>query len=485
MKKRWKLAAGIAAALLAVPAAAYVAAVRPNYPPVPVLEAAPPRTQAEADRQDLELLRRLPEVDRSFPDGARERFDLRIEGLLAEVSAAGPAGMDRARFETAITCAVALAGNGHTYVRGAAMGRSLNALPLRLVWFDDGLHVVAARAALADLLGARVAALGGRTPEDLAGALRPCIGGNDVRARLLSVSLLSSPAALHAMGLLPAADAATLAFDLPDGRRVERRIEADPRPAIRAEGEVRWPASDLLPTALPADDGPWRHVLTGVDALPLYLQHADRAYWHDYPAPDTLFVELRRIRDTPGAGPDDGLEAFLDRVLAEAAQRRPKTVILDLRANTGGDYMLTAAFTRRLPDVLAPDARIRVLTGPDTFSAAITTLARLKHFGGDRVAIVGRPVGDFPSFWAEGGRLTLPHSGISLRYSTAFHDWGRGCGLAQIGRCFWLNYLYGVAGGELSPTVKVPFTFADYRAGRDPDLEAVMSRPAASVATEG
>jgi hypothetical protein len=475
MKKRWKIAAGIAAALLAVPAAAYVAVVRPNYPPVPVLEAAPPRNQAEADRQDLELLRKLPEVDRSFSDGTRERFDLRIEGLLAEVAAAGPAGMDRARFETVITCAVALAGNGHTYVRGAAMGRSLNTLPLRLVWFDDGLYVVSAREALADLLGARVAALGGRTPEDLAGALRPCIGGNDVRARLLSVSLLSSPAALHALGLLPAADAATLAFDLPDGRRVERRIEADPRPAIRAKGEVRWPASDLLPSALPADDGPWRHVLSGADALPLYLQHGDRAYWDATPEPDTLFVELRQNRDAPGAGSDDSLEAFLDRVLADAAERKPKTVIVDLRANTGGDYMLTAAFSRRLPGVLAPDARIHVLTGPDTFSAAISTLARLKHFGGGRVEIVGRPVGDFTDFWGEGGWLTLPNSGLAIRYATAFHDWGRGCGPAQIGSCFWLNYLYGVAGGDLSPTVKVPFTFADYRAGRDPDLEAVAA----------
>lgn len=478
MKKRWKLAAGIAAVLLAVPAAAYVAAVRPNYPPVPVLEATPPRTQAEADRQDLELLRRLPDVDRSFSADARDRFDLRIEGLLAEVSAAGPAGMDRARFEMAITRAVALAGNGHTYVRGVAMGRSLNSLPLRLVWFDDGLHVVAARAALAGLLGARVAALGGRTPEDLAVALRPYIGGNDSRARLLSVNLLSSPAALHALGLLPAPDAAVLAFDLPDGRRVERRIEADPRPAIRPEGEVRWPASDLLPTALPTDDGPWQHVLSDAAALPLYLQHADRAYWHAAPAPDTLFVELRRIRDMPG----DGLEAFLDRVLAKAAERQPKTVIIDLRANPGGDYMLAAAFSRRLPQLLGPDARIHMLTGPDTFSAAISTLARLKHFGGDRVEIVGRPVGDFAAFWAEGGRLTLPNSGISIRYSTAFHDWGRGCGLAEIGRCFWLNYLYGVAGGDLSPTVPVPFTFADYRAGRDPDIEAVTARRAAVAA---
>lgn len=475
--RRWSFAAGIAVTLLAVPATAYVAVMRPNYPAVPVLAAPAPKTQAEAERQDLELLRRLPEIDGSFSTEARVRFEQQIDSLMAGLSTAGPDGLDKPRFELAVTRAVALAGNGHTLVNGIAMGRSLNALPLRLVWFDDGLHVVSARAAQADILGARVVGLGGRSPEEVAAALHPYIGGKDSRARLLSVNFLSSPAALHALGLLPETDAAVLTLELPDGRRIDRRVQADPRPAIRADRATRWPASDLLPATLPTDDGPWAHVLDGTAALPLYLQQGDRAYWQAYPAPDTLFVELRRTRDMPGTG----LEDFLDQVVTEAAERQPKTVVVDLRSNRGGDYMLTTAFTRRLPEVLGPDARIRVLIGPDTFSAAIVILARLKHFGGDRVQAVGRPTGDFTSFWAEGGWLTLPNSRIDIHYSPAFHDWGKGCGVGEIGRCFWLNYLYGVAGGDLAPAVPVRFTFADYRAGRDPDLEAAVGRQAAGA----
>ncbi|MGO4723938.1 MULTISPECIES: hypothetical protein [unclassified Inquilinus] len=480
--RRWAIAAGIGAVLMvaagAAAGAAYLVVVRPNYPQLAPADLPAPGTRAEAQRQDLERLRQLPEIDRSFSPEALGRFDQRIDGLLAEVAAAAPGGLDDAGFELGVTRAVALAENGHTYVRGGAMGRSLNALPLRLVWFDDGLYVVSARAALADLLGARVVTLGGRTPEALAGTLRPYFGGRDSRARLLSVSLISSPAALHALGLLPSPDAASLVLDLADGRRVTREIAADPRPAMRGEGAVRQPAIDLLPTALPEDDGPWQHVLSGAATLPLYLQQGDRTYWQAYPDAGTLFVELRGISDDAGTG----LADFLAQVVEEASRRKPKSVIVDLRANPGGNYVLTADFTRRLPQALGPEGRIYVLTGPDTFSAAITTLARLKYFAPGNVEIVGQATGDFTAFWAEGGRTALPNSGISIRYASAFHDWRNGCGLAEIGRCFWLNYVYGVAAGDLSPTVPTGFTFADYRAGRDPALDAIAARgPAASA----
>lgn len=474
--RRWAIAAWIGAALVVTAGtaagAAYLAAIRPNYPSLPPADAPAPGNRAEAQRQDLERLRRLPEIDRSFSPEALAAFNRQIDVLSAQASAAAPGGLDDAGFELGVTRAVALAGNGHTYVRGVSMGRSLNTLPLRLVWFDDGLYVVSARAALAELLGARVLALGGHAPEELAGTLRPYVGGRDSRARLLSVDLISSPAALHALGLLPSPDTAALELQLADGRRVTRDIAADPRPPMRGEGAVRQPALDLLPATLPQDDGPWRHVLSGADALPLYLQHGDRSYWQAYPDPATLFVELRSVSDDPGSS----LAEFLAGVVEEAARRRPRAAIIDLRANPGGNYELTAEFTRRLPEALGPDGRIYVLTGPDTFSAAITTLARLKHFAQGEAEIVGRPMGDVSAFWAEGGRMSLPNSHLSIRYASAFHDWEHGCGLAQIGRCFWLNYVYGVAAGDLSPTMPTGFTFADYRAGRDPAFDAIAIR---------
>ncbi|KGM32276.1 hypothetical protein, partial [Inquilinus limosus] len=205
--RRWAIAAWIGAALVVMAGTAagttYLAVIRPNYPSLPPADAPAPGNRAEAQRQDLERLRRLPEIDRSFSPETLAAFDRQIDTLAAQASAAAPDGLDDARFEVGVTRAVALAGNGHTYVRGVSMGRSLNALPLRLVWFDDGLYVVSAREALADLLGARVLTLGGRAPEELAGMLRPYVGGRDSRARLLSVDLISSPAALHALGLLP------------------------------------------------------------------------------------------------------------------------------------------------------------------------------------------------------------------------------------------------------------------------------------------
>lgn len=423
--------------------------------------------RAGRNRADLEAVRALPEMDRSFSPEERRQFEAAIDELMAR------AGQhDDAQLEMGITRAVALAANGHTYVRGVAMGRSLNSLPLRMIWFDDGLFVVAAKQEHANLLGARVREMGGHTPEDLAKELQPYVGGRPTRARLFSINFMTSPAAMHAIGLLPSPLQATFTFELPDGSRVQQTIDAEPQPAVTEGDAVRWPALDLIPQSLPAG-GRWRHVLADRADLPLWLQQGTRLYWHTYPNPRTVYVAFRRTRDDG----EPKLEDFLDGVIEEASGRRPQVAIVDLRANTGGAYEMANSFTRRLPSALARDGRVYVLTGPDTFSAGVVIAARLKHSARGRIDIVGGEMGDYPQFWAEGGRVNLPGSGLTVRYSDAFHDWEKGCGLSQIGRCHWLNFFFDVAAGDLLPTIPVRFTFADYIAGRDPVLAAVEKRP--------
>ena len=46
-----------------------------------------------------------------------------------------------------------------------------------------------------------------------------------------------------------------------------------------------------------------------------------------------------------------------------------------------------------------------------------------------------------------------------------------GCYL--IARCFWLDFAYGVAAGNLSPQVEVAWKFADFAYGRDTVLDRV------------
>jgi hypothetical protein len=89
--------------------------------------------------------------------------------------------------------------------------------------------------------------------------------------------------------------------------------------------------------------------------------------------------------------------------------------------------------------------------------------------------IVGEPIGDYPQFWAEAAaRIVLPNSGLRIGYATGYHDWEHGCSLADVLVCYLPNYKIGVAGGDLSPTVPAPWSFADYLAGKDTAIESVM-----------
>ena len=89
--------------------------------------------------------------------------------------------------------------------------------------------------------------------------------------------------------------------------------------------------------------------------------------------------------------------------------------MLDLRYDGGGDYTLTSAFAHALPKLVRAPGRIALITGPDEFSAGITTAAFVKDAGGARVTIVGEPVGDRLSFWSEGGHGCLPHAQAVLQ----------------------------------------------------------------------
>jgi hypothetical protein len=177
------------------------------------------------------------------------------------------------------------------------------------------------------------------------------------------------------------------------------------------------------------------------------------------------------LRDQNGAR--QSLPQFLDRVLEEVRAGVFSTVVVDLRASPGGDYTKTVRFSEQLPKVLPARGRVFILVGPNTFSAALITAARLKYFAGAKGSLVGEPMGDRARFWAEGKKVTLPYSNISLRYSTAYHDWSEGCSWIDLPRCYLFNYYAQVAAGDLSPDVPVVVSFDGYAAGRDPVLEAV------------
>ena len=114
-----------------------------------------PANALEAQQQDIEQFSRLLAMDRSFSPAARAEADRRIAELKSEHML-----LDKERFRVALMRITALADNGHTGLYFGKGGQNL--MPLRVAQFADGLYVLRAKSAYADLLGARVESIEGK-----------------------------------------------------------------------------------------------------------------------------------------------------------------------------------------------------------------------------------------------------------------------------------------------------------------------------------
>src|SRR5260221_14503676 len=101
---------------------------------------------------------------------------------------------------------------------------------------------------------------------------------------------------------------------------------------------------------------------------------------------ETCYITSDEARQPP-LGTRDPFEVIL--------QWKPRRVVLDLRFNSGGDFTKSVQFCEALPRVL-PKAKIFVLVGPGTFSAALVSAALLKANGGDRDELVCQTMGVRP-----------------------------------------------------------------------------------------
>lgn len=461
--------------ILAVVAGAALAYLMyPVWRSYPAADFPPAASQADQNRQDLEYLSRLPEIDRSFSKEKRRAFGRAVERLIAQSGT-----FDRAKLTLEAARLTALADNGHTNVLTQLGDRSFRSVPIRLGVFSDGLFVVKAFGDDKDLIGAQLLAVNDRPVDAVIAAFRPFIGGPPTLLRQIAPRLLVSPELLTAAGLNSSSDNSQYRFRLANGLTIDRFLSAaDITPQL--EDNPYWPVRDLSPVPTLTDAPGWSHIL---DAPPLYLSKLDENYWHAYVDDGrVLFLQINRLRDQGRLRLADHLAEVLDMI----KRRGTKFVVVDLRYNRGGDYTQAADFSRRLAEAIPPDGRIYILTGGNTFSAAISIVSRLRYFAGVRAVQVGEPMGDRGQFWGEGDRAVLPHSKIPVRYATAYHDWENGCELEQITTCFLLNYVYGAAPGPLTPQLMASPRFAYYASGRDMVMDEVMkvirSAAVASVA---
>ena len=454
----WTLAVVV---LLAGMAGGLAFCLRQKFSPNPPPNDFPkPADALEAQQQDLEQFSRLLAMDRSFSSAARAEADRRIAELKSEHVL-----LDKERFRVALMRITALADNGHTGLYSSKGGQ--NIMPLRVALFADGLYVLRAKSAYADLLGARVESIEGKPVQDVIALLEQLHGGTEGWRRNNAVVYVQSPAILYGAAIGSRPDQSNWTFRLPGGSEVTRTLpgenadESEPRAQM-----TRW----LSPQKMKSESSDWRALISDDADLPLSLRDFNtrlRRAWIDHGC--TLFIQLKAIADAD----DQPIGDFLSATTNEMRAHPPCNIVLDMRFNSGGDYTKIASFASHLPDFVPPRGRIYLLTGAQTFSAAITATAFVKQAAGPRAIILGEPVGDRLAFYGEGNSGRLPQDDLCLHYATGMHDYAHRCN--DWDRCFWLNWLFPVQVESLAPDETIEMTFADYTMRRDPVLNRAVA----------
>jgi len=429
-------------------------------PSPPAADYPKPANLLEAQRQDLDYFAKLQALDHAFSPAARAEATRRITAMEA-----APAPLSPQAFLVQLMQISALADNGHTHVRLLGPERVPNLVPVRVTRFAEGFYVMRAKSPYSDMLGGRVESIDGMPFKEIVKRLDALRGGLPTFRRDSGPLFIMVQDILYGSGISKEPMRANWTVRLPSGTLVTHSLDAYPMPARGDEPEYgyRW----MSPEPEKSMGAGWVSYAPAAVALPKSRQNPGRVF-EDVAIPGSCgrYVRLQDIDDTDG----QEIAPFLKQTEADFNAHRPCAVIVDLRGNGGGNYTKAWHFAHALPGLTG---HVYILTDAGTFSAAITTAAFLKETGGDKVTILGEPIGDRLAFYAEGNEGCLPNSKICDTYETGKHVYNGPC--TDWNECFWVNWLYPVRVKSLAPDELIPSLFADWNAGHDIAYERAVA----------
>ena len=432
-------------------------------PTVPAPEFTEPANQLEAYAQDLDYLATYADLDKAFEDDTRRGAFL---GYIAELRTQLDE-MTPERFEVVVAEAVALSDNGHSNVSPLSISRRVNHFPIRTGPFEDGEFIIQVRQGYEHLLGAEIIAIEEHPMSVVTNSFVSMFGGTDDRSRFFSHVYINSPALLYGKGFTASPDGARLSLKLANGETTEVYLKG----TMLSEKQRLPYGRKLMNYKVPKEDaGNWLHLMAGREP-PLYLAEPDEPFvYRHLDDANGAYIKINFNWDVGGRS----LKGWLEEVASDMRKRKPGFAVVDLRFNGGGTDA-TNRFAKDLPSLVHDDGTIYVVTSRETFSAGIGAAAQIKKFGGDRVRIVGSPVGDRLRFVANGGTLfKLPNSGISARVWSTIEDYADGCW--EWSQCFWFSpYFMREGVGDLEPHVLIRTNFADYVSNRDAIMDFILA----------
>jgi hypothetical protein len=330
-------------------------------------------------------------------------------------------------------------GDGHCYVLPAGASRVRSTyLPLRFYLFSDGLYVIEADANHSRWIGSRVTKLGNVAADAaLARVGELTSKDNPMGTKWIGPFLLRFRGFLEAIGSEVSNKSIKLELASKDGHVLTQEFEFIPVSGLRG-------IPKLIPSKLPAAPAP-----------PLYLSDLSTNYWFKELPNGVLYFQFNQVMDGSG----ETLSEFVRRLQTVLKERPPKSLIVDVRHNNGGHAELLTPLLAALRTFESdnPQAKLSVITGRNTFSAAQIFIAQVARY--TKARFVGEPSSSKPNFVGEENQIILPWSGALGSISNRYHE-----------------SIPGDTRLWIEPDLKVDLASQDYFSNRDPVLELLLKR---------
>lgn len=399
--------------------------------PAPDRPGQPDQATVEKWRADLRhLAEELPRRHKNlFHTMTREQFERAVKRLDDRIP-------QLASYEIMVEMAriVASVGDGHTRLGILDSKFGFRQYPIRLYLYRDGLFVQAATADYAQVAGARVIKIGAATAEQAFKTVSEITPRDNDAGLRHSVPLrLVVPEVLRALRLIDDMEKAPLVVE-----KQGRQISVDLKP-LDPKANVKW---------VDARDG-------AQSPPTLWLKDPQNRFWFEYLADSrAVYVQYNEVQDKP----DETLADFWKRVFAFVESNPVDRFILDIRLNGGGNGFLNQSLIHNLIrcDKVNQRGRLFTIIGRRTFSAAGFLAIDLERH--TNTLFVGEPTGARPNHYGESTRFALPHSGLTVGYSSLYWQYSDPRDTRP-----WVP-----------PHLAAELTSADYAANRDPALQAAL-----------
>lgn len=331
----------------------------------------------------------------------------------------------------------ALFGDGHTSIRESALF-DLGFYPMHYEIFADGLFIESADAEYRDIVGGRVTKIG-NTPIDTAiKQLSEVAWGDNYSEQSKKVEivfLLTNPLVLKGLKIAESLEGVPVTVEI-NGQ--QKTVVLTPRRDIVNYSRTAKRADAADGSAAP---------------LPLYRKDENNFYWSEYLAdPKVLYVQFNAVENRR----DENIETFFRKVFDFAENNPVEKLVIDIRANTGGNNRLNRPVTVGLiRSRLNVRGKLFVITGRRTFSAAQNLVNEIEKY--TEAIFVGEPTGSSPNSYGDPVIVTLPNSRMPFRVATLLHQFDP------------RDTRTGTP-----PEIFAELTSEDYRMNRDPVFQAIL-----------